>query len=149
MEPKAKTLIERLGFLDPDRKKYKHDEIQIWVYHNFRSIIKHVFPLLKVENDLQLKIELEYPVADNSKHKNFIVGFVDVYCRKYSIGVEIKTEMPVVGELIRQIQFYRNYINGSWIVVSPDDRNANILKGQGIYFYKYHSADVDQLKLFQ
>lgn len=73
-------------------------------------------------------------VSDNSFNKIYIVGFVDVYCKKYAIGIEVKTEIPVIGDLIRQIQFYRKYLTGSWIVVSPDDRNSNILKEQGIHF---------------
>jgi hypothetical protein len=148
MEPRAKTLIERLGFSDPDRKKYKHDEIQIWVYQNFRSIIKMVFPLLNVDENEPLEIKLEHPVSDNG-YRNFIVGFVDVYCQKLSIGVEIKSEMPGIGDLIRQIQFYRKYITGSWIVVSPDDRNSDILIAQGIYFFKYRPKNKNQLQLFQ
>jgi hypothetical protein len=31
MEPKARTIIERLGFADQDHKRIQHDEIQIWV----------------------------------------------------------------------------------------------------------------------
>jgi hypothetical protein len=148
MEPRAKTLIERLGFLDYDRKKYSHDEIQIWTYRNFRAIVKNVFPLINIDDSKPLDLKLEYPVTDDSYHKNYIVGFVDVYSTRYNIGVEIKTQIPVMGDLIRQIQFYRKYINGSWIIVSPDDRNSVILKEQGIYFFKYNNqVNADQLRL--
>jgi hypothetical protein len=145
MEVKAKTIIERFGFLDYDRKKFSHDEIQIWAYRNFRGIVKNVFPLIHIDQTKPLDLKLEYPVASN----NYIIGFVDIFCKEYNIGVEVKTEIPVLGDLIRQIQFYRKYVTGSWIIVSPDDRSSSILKEQGIYFFKYcHPSSKDQLRLF-
>jgi len=147
MERKAKTLIERFGFVDPDREKPSHDQIQIWVYNNFPMIVRRVFPSVEVENYLPLDIKLEYPVSDQ---RNFVVGFIDVYCRKLSIGIEIKSEIPRLGDLVRQIQYYRKYVTGSWIVVSPDDRSAGILIDQGIHFFKYdNSMANNQLELFQ
>jgi hypothetical protein len=149
MEPRAKTLMERLGFMDPDRKRHSHDEIQIWVYRNFKTILKTVFPSLEIDESALLDLKLEYPVT--SDNRNFIVGFVDVYSRRLGIGIEVKTEMPTVGDLIRQIQFYRKYVSGAWIVVSPDDKNSDILREQGINFFKYHHRYrcKDQLLLFQ
>lgn len=61
MEPRAKTLVERLGFLDTDRRKFKHDEIQIWVYKNFRSILKQVLPLVQIDDAEPLDLRLEHP----------------------------------------------------------------------------------------
>jgi hypothetical protein len=72
MEPKSKTLIERMGFLDSDRRRYSHDEIQIWVYKNFRSIIKKTFPMVEYENIKPVEIKLEYPITDN--RRNFVVA---------------------------------------------------------------------------
>lgn len=36
---KAKTLIERHGFKDPDKGSPEHDKIQEWVYRNYERII--------------------------------------------------------------------------------------------------------------
>lgn len=44
MEPNAKTIIERHGFKDPDRKNLNHDEIQIWVYKNFSRVTSTLNP---------------------------------------------------------------------------------------------------------
>lgn len=150
MEPRAKTLIERYGFVDHDRRNSMHDEIQIWVYRNFKTIIAAVFPTLKLGPE-PLDLKLEHPVVDNSQHKNFVVGFIDVYCRQMSIAMEVKTSLPGVGDVIRQIQFYKRYLSGSWIVISPDDHHSIILREQGIHFFKYKGkeGDIDQLKLFQ
>jgi hypothetical protein len=49
---------------------------------------------------------------------------------------EVKATMPSAGELIRQIRMYQEYVQGQWVVVSPDDRHRGILESQGIEFYK-------------
>lgn len=97
--------------------------------------------------------------------KDYIIGFVDMFCEfnspvlsAYGMGVfsnttdipifeichekkqlafEIKTSIPSLGELIRQIRMYQNYSRAKFVVISPDDRHAEMLKKQGIIFYKY------------
>lgn len=49
---------------------------------------------------------------------------------------EVKPSIPSVGEVIRQIRMYKQYQPGTYVVVSPDDRCAVTLKGQGIEFLK-------------
>lgn len=100
----------------------------------------------------------EYPIMTG---KEFMVGFVDMlvrveifdklayYCdglglpcqwgcsgRQEEYLFEIKPSISSVGELIRQIRMYQQYKSGSYIVVSPDDRFASVLSGQGIGFIK-------------
>lgn len=145
MEPKAKTLIERLGFKDPDRRASKHDEIQLWVYQNIAIVINTIWPQSKLEL-LHFVVELEHPITD----RNYVLGFVDLYVQSHGIAIEVKTEIPNVGELLRQINFYRNYFGGPrWIVVSPDDRYKDVLKAQGIHFYKFQpNNNIQQLLLW-
>lgn len=146
MTTQSNTLIQQLGFLDPDRKKLKHDEIQIWVYQNFESILSQIIPGYKLAGaGRNLDIQMEYPVIDN--RRNFVVGFIDVYCKHPSVSVEVKCEIPVLGDLIRQIQFYRKYRYGPWLVVSPDDRYSTLLNEQGIHFLKY--PFISQCQLFE
>lgn len=76
MKPKAKTLIEKHGFIDPDRKSSKHDEIQLWVYNNVTEVLKS----LSVHNntfDIYSR-ELERPILQTSANCKNIVGFVDL-----------------------------------------------------------------------
>lgn len=54
-----------------------------------------------------------------------------------AILVEAKSVLPTVGELMRQIQLYRTAFNGKFVVVSPDDKYAQILSEQGVIFIKY------------
>ena len=49
---------------------------------------------------------------------------------------EVKTQIESIGELIRQINMYREYVKGIFIVVSPDDRCQDILTSQHIGFLK-------------
>ncbi|WP_417914982.1 hypothetical protein [Candidatus Electronema sp. JM] len=53
------------------------------------------------------------------------------------IYFEVKTEIPSLGELIRQINIYREYGAKKIFVVSPDDRYVSVLQEQGIGFIKY------------
>ena len=56
-----------------------------------------------------------------------------------SVIFEAKTSIRSLGELIRQIRLYQEYRKGHYIVVSPDDRFAEVLRGQGIQFIKYEA----------
>jgi hypothetical protein len=56
---------------------------------------------------------------------------------KESVIFEAKTSIRSVGELIRQIRLYQEYRKGHYIVVSPDDKFADVLRGQEIQFVKY------------
>lgn len=54
-----------------------------------------------------------------------------------AVAFEIKTNIPSLGELIRQIRMYQTYLSAKFVVVSPDDRFADPIESQGIGFYKY------------
>ncbi len=50
---------------------------------------------------------------------------------------EVKTSIPSLGELLRQINMYRKYKPGTYFVVCPDDRFKDMLFEQGVRFIKY------------
>ena len=127
MKPKARTIIEKFGFADDDKKDSTHDQIQLWVFKNFSLVVNSCY---RSHYSHDSTPELEHPITENK----FIVGFVDLY--KDGFAIEVKSKIPSIGELIRQINFYRNYTGGRWIVVSPDDRYADVLRAQDIQFYK-------------
>ena len=86
----------------------------------------------------------EYPISTKSGSNTYIVGFADmrvdfiepslsyyvkenkcqIYKERKSLFFEAKTEIPSLGELIRQIRMYQIYTNGKWFVVSPDVKFA-------------------------
>lgn len=51
--------------------------------------------------------------------------------------IEVKTKVPSLGELFRQLNTYREYVTGDFLVVCPDDSNSEMIKKQGFLFYKY------------
>jgi len=152
MKPKAKTLIERHGFIDPDRKESLHDKIQIWAYKNIQLILRSLS-----SSDKEFRItyaSMERPIVQHERNYSAVIGFVDLYvsasvyqgdklCRTIYVSLEIKSNIESCGDLIRQINFYRNFesFKSTWIVVSPDDRFREILLDQGIYFYKYQDPE--------
>lgn len=106
------------------------------------------------------KKQWEKPIKSN----DYIVGFVDmvvhfalpkitlsmklsengwkaewgaVYSAENRIDFEVKTEIPSLGELIRQINMYKSYGAKNIFVVAPDDTHREILQEQGIGFIKY------------
>ena len=100
----------------------------------------------------------EHTVISRSYSSKYVVGFIDLLARGilYTLGIagelpcwervrfddykicfEIKSAIPSLGELIRQIRMYQEYEDGQYVVVCPDDRFAESLKAQGIGFLKY------------
>ena len=59
-----------------------------------------------------------------------------VEMRRESVIFEAKTSIRSVGELIRQIRLYQEYKKGHYIVVSHEDKFADVLREQGIQFVK-------------
>lgn len=59
---------------------------------------------------------------------------------RFQILVEVKTELPTIGELMRQLNLYRESVRHV-IVVAPDAKYAELLSEQGILFVQY-DADV-------
>lgn len=158
-EIKAKTLIERLGFVDPDKKSSEHDKIQIWLYRNAHKVIDELFvngtETFEIQqNEWELKL-IEHTHYYTSSKKQ-IVGFVDLYVsylkptdnpeqRFPCVYFEVKASIPSLGQLLRQLKFYQEYIDGGnrakIVVVCPDDQYKQILEEQGFYFYKYQDPE--------
>lgn len=60
-----------------------------------------------------------------------------VHWKEYKAFFEVKTEIPSLGELLRQINLYKTYLSGEWFVVSPDVRFRDTLAEQGVGFIEY------------
>lgn len=107
--------------------------------------------------EIQIKKIWEMPIVN----KNYTIGFIDfvisfeypkLLCTNQyrsivqeayidwkmdSFAFEVKTVIPSVGELIRQIRMYQTYFNYTFYVVAPDDKYEQVLKSQNIGFVKY------------
>ena len=58
-------------------------------------------------------------------------GYTDGY-NVYSVYLEIKTKIPSLGELFRQLKMYQVYIKGDFVVVCPDDKERKLIEDQGL-----------------
>jgi len=151
MRPKAKTNLEKMGFIDSDRNK-AHDELQLEILSNPEKLIRSITNTeildLKIES-----IKLEVPVMSGT----FIVGFIDCvivfsfqtekesYKTIKKLVVEIKTSINSFGDTLRQINTYKKYdkypntflTDAVFVIACPDDSLSEQFKTQGIRFYNF------------
>lgn len=143
--PKIKTLQARFGFADPDLKNPVHDDIIKWLDRNIEDILVAVFNSPARPKDVRVKWE---PLVRMTEDGGQFIGFVDLVAYQASqegyILFEAKTKIDSLGELFRQLRLYQaGYVFGQsvfgkkFIVVCPDDSNAEIIREQGFFFLKY------------
>jgi len=146
--PKAKSVQERFGFLDEDLKTPAHDALMFWIDENIAEILAEVFNLTIAPKILTKK--WEKPIQNE---REFILGAADMFVHAcsgrdhFALFIEAKPKIRSLGELIRQINFYKtgsnftvqtscDHIWPKWLVVSPDSQFADKLREQGIPFQK-------------
>lgn len=154
-EPKAKTQLQKLGFLDTDKKNSKHDIIQLWVYENAKKVISETI-MAKSKFPVEIEeIRWEHQVMNRNGSYKQLVGYIDLMVRfnskfysihskdyvddSRSVFIEVKTSIPNVGALIRQMRAYQSSDTYAeyYLVVAPDDRFKKLLNEQRFWFYKY------------
>ncbi len=146
-----KLVQSSLGlFSEMDRDVFSsaHDEIMCWTDTHAEEIIAKLWPENKSYRIVSKR--WEKPVTTTVKRDERLIGFVDLAVitsgRPERVYFEIKTQVRP-GSDIRQINAYKFYqypqydgdadLRGSFVVVSPDDRHAELLEEQGIKFVKY------------
>ncbi len=73
----------------------------------------------------------------------YVDGNINIQ-HNYNIFIEVKTKIPSLGELFRQLNTYREYLTGDFLVVSPDDSNVETIRNQGFRFFKYVNKNYAQ-----
>ena len=56
----------------------------------------------------------------------------------FKIIIEVKSVLPTLGELMRQLNLYRQ-AHPNVVLVAPDERYAGLLREQGVLFVKYEA----------
>lgn len=69
---------------------------------------------------------------------------IQLRSRTTEYAFEIKSAIPSLGELIRQIRYYERKHTATYYVVAPDDRHVATLNAQGIGFIHYPSGTVSR-----
>lgn len=167
------TLQSKMGFQDDDLKTPAHDKIMMWTQEHAAQILFEGagrYPeYMRPQGPAEIKVDevkWEVPVRGSN---GYTLGFIDMvirgkwlrmrteeeikgntyenydprepYWEGISVAVEVKTTIPNVGALLRQINLYNTR---SFVVVSPDDRFADVLRSQGVAFYKYEESPEDE-----
>jgi hypothetical protein len=103
--------------------------------------------------------ELETPILEKvlKTHNGFIIGYLDLWVtiklkieydfikmnkiehlqreKLYSFGIEVKPKIKSVGEVIRQLQTYKQHTNSHIVLMSFSKENKEVFEGQGFSFW--------------
>lgn len=74
--------------------------------------------------------------ARQNQLSDYKLPWMDVSEIGYEVYFEVKSKIESVGALLRQINFYKSYKPGKYVVVSPDDRYKDLLASQDVGFVK-------------
>ncbi len=55
----------------------------------------------------------------------------------HNVFIEVKTQITTLGELFRQLNTYKEFLQGDFLVVCPDDSEKETIENQGFRFIKY------------
>jgi hypothetical protein len=144
--PRANTLQEKFGFMDPELNDPVHDEMITRIDDNIEDILMLVFGCSERPKHVRTWWEA---VVHKTEEGGALIGFADlvVEVSEHMIVFEAKTKIDSLGALFRQIRLYRDgYIYGSpvykmsIVVVCPDDRHAEKIREQRVRFLKYDPA---------
>jgi len=157
---KAKTHLEKMGFKDPDRQETSHKVIQEWVYKNIDKVIAETVMAKNTKPYKIIQNKWEHEIIHVSGNYKALIGFIDLLAvidgtfwfkdlndyenMNRKVFIEVKSKIPDLGELFRQMNSYRAYENRDtlYVIVSPDDEKEQIIREQGFYFYKYKDPNL-------
>lgn len=143
-----RTLMQRMGFLDPDLGDPLHAEIIHWIDTALRTGSFEELGLSRFRQMHRNHLvwhEWEYPVKNT---KASIAGFLDVCAAFRSdispdfiwyAGLETKVSIPDLPTLFRQLQVYRTFGYRNLIVACLGDvsaRDVATIRAQGYEFVK-------------
>lgn len=89
-----------------------------------------------------LIIEIERPIVDERSAGSVTIAWDSALDgrKPASILIEAKSSIPILGDLLRQLNLYRTAFFGEIAVVSPDDRYAEKIREQGFHFVKHEDS---------
>lgn len=164
---KLKPFIIRKYYFDCDNIEWDFSEHKpksrftrdVWGNKkDFISLSKDEIDILKndfnnfLTFDLKERFNLYFERVISSSQSSFVVGFLDLFVEFKSfrsryfrlsdielpLCIEVKSVMSSFGEIVREINYYRQFQKGIYIVVAPDCAFEKELLEQNIYFYKYN-----------
>lgn len=118
----------------PDRPEYKIQAVDEEHIVSTGSNNQYVVGAI----DLQIVVDTHFIHYIGGERLREELPSWSLFDRRAVINVEVKTSIPSVGDLIRQIKFYQNYDGYQkpiYVVASPDKRASFRLQSQGILFF--------------
>ena len=140
---------QRFLFDDADLTTPQHDQIMLWFDANARRLLAPWIPVERAA-DPTFRLVTEWEVPVMNRNNGYVHGFLDMrvevwvaddgdgYWNRFHI--EVKSTIPSLGELVRQLKLYQQYLGpqpGQFIIVSPDVRYAAKLRELGFGFIEY------------
>ena len=141
-------MLEAMGFNDGEIHTSAHDDLVGYIIEHREELFFKHFP--RAASKI-IKFELERPVT---KQGGYIVGYIDImligdifaenqkygeYYEKKVLAIEVKTKIQSIGEILRQINTYREYTCGyesckrfHWAVAAPFIPHAEMLVAEKI-----------------
>jgi hypothetical protein len=135
MHSHDRTYLASLAFADPDKKVPAHDFACQYLAQP--DVAASVLDALFGSADRPrkgLRSKMEVPISKGYGQYKTTIGFLDLVIG-YNFAVEVKILPIGVGDLLRQVNLYREYVpDHSWIVVtaydiSPADKAALMAEG--------------------
>jgi hypothetical protein len=121
-DPNIKHLIERIGE-PPEKPSLKIKKVWEYAVTGRNGFMVGFIDML---------VEVDLPYLDLHREKWMATS------TRTSVFFEVKTTIPSLGELIRQIRMYQEYIGKrKFYVVASDSKYVKQLNQQGIGFIKY------------
>lgn len=72
----------------------------------------------------------------HSQRGHEVTGY-EIAWERHAVLLEVKSTLPTLGELLRQLNLYATAFSHPQAVIAPDDAYATILREQGYGFIKY------------
>jgi hypothetical protein len=165
-----RTLIGRLGFADPDKHDSTHD--LACQYLTLPDNVRRLVDIVKREHYEQVrgfdgKVSFdtprpEHPISKGEGQYRTTIGFIDLFLdvspmvnRRFMsehVAVEVKTGRAGMGQVIRQINLYREYIASQhthWFLVTtyPEtEGNVELLAESDIWHIELADAFFEWVK---
>mgnify|MGYP001581934108 CR=1 FL=1 len=165
-QQKAQTYIERLGFHDPDLTTPEHDTLVLWAYQHWKELLKDIMATQKIPENTIARKKLECAIYG---YNGYILGFWDLVITFYwnekrmsydpmdgsecnksyenssAFYFEIKPNVRSIGEMMREINFYRQaraYTDYStYIIITKTKGLKELFKEQDILIIEYPGED--------
>jgi len=113
-KPRAKTMMERQGFKDPDLKNAKHDDLMVWLYEHTYVVLEWLFPAFRGEWGPSSLRSVEKYKTETEEHIRDVISEKERDIQKWKRWIAEKQLNSKDGDFsvshARDIENYQQYI---------------------------------------